>query len=57
MNVIQHQAESVDPATEPLHPVLKDLIETATVAIFEKNGSPGIAPKNDVIYSAWKMDS
>lgn len=56
MNVIQHEAESVDTATESLHPVLKDQIETVTVAIFEKNGSPGIAPKNDVIYSAWKMD-
>lgn len=57
MDMVGHQAKSVDAATEFFHDVLEKMVETEPVAVIEKNRLSGVSTEDNMVDSAGKMDA
>jgi hypothetical protein len=57
MDMIGHKTEGVNTIREPAGSLLKQEIKTVSVVLGEEDGLVGIAPENNVIESAGKMDA
>jgi len=57
MNVVAHQTERMDAVTEPAGPFLEKEKQAVAVVIAEEDRLPAIAAKDDMVESAWDMDT
>jgi hypothetical protein len=57
MKVIGHAAESMNPIAEAARPLLQQQTEAVAIGIGEEDILAGVATKDDVIKTAWKMDA
>jgi len=57
VEVIAHEAESVDTISEPLDPLLEQEVEASPISAIEENGLPCVASEGDMIKGAWIMHS
>jgi hypothetical protein len=55
MNMVCHEAKSVDAAAELFYDVLQDDVETAPVAVVEKDRLTGVTAQHNMVDCAGKM--
>jgi hypothetical protein len=57
VDMIGHEAESVNAVAESAGSFLEQKVETVTVVVGKEDGLAGVTPKNDMVESAGKMDA
>ena len=57
MDVIGHEAEGVNSVSEPAGSLLEQEVETVPVVVGKEDGLTAVAPENDVVESAGKMNA
>ena len=51
MDMVSHEAKSVNPIAKPVDPFLKQEVETIAVSVGQKYLLPAVAPEDNVIKS------
>jgi len=57
MDMVGHQAKSVDPAAEFFHDVLEKMVETEPVEVVEENRLSGVTTEDNMVDCTGKMDA
>ena len=57
MDVVGHQAKTVDAAAVLFYDILEKMVEPEPVAVIEENRLPGVTAKNNMVDCAGKMDA
>ena len=57
MDMVGHQAKSVDAALELFHDVLEKMVETEPLAAVEENRLSGVSTEDNMVDCAGKMDA
>jgi hypothetical protein len=57
MDMVGHQAKSVDAAAELFHDVLEEMVETEPVEVIEENRLSGVTTEDNMVDCTGKMDA
>jgi hypothetical protein len=57
MDMVSHEAKSVNPIAKPVGPFLKQEVETTAVSVGQKYVLPAVASEDNVIKSTRLMDA